>query len=292
MPVDEAAFEALQQQMQRLVASNAGNRIEGARMPKIPPFIQTDPELWFLQVEATFRNSQITVDSTKVDYLCQSLGAEAMSAIRDILKKDPAPADIYTQVKERLMATFASSDEHNLRRLLKGQVLTDGKPSRILQRLRALNQGSCDDKIIQSVFLDQLPSQHRAILASSTYADLDKLAEAADKIDEISSGVDSQINAVSSNQSISATLEALLKRFDRLERKVDASSKKSAGGQDSSNGSTGSQSRGRSRRSRSTSRDSSGLCLAHRKYPNNPLSCREWCSKYAEWQAKNPQSKN
>ena len=173
------------------------------------------------------------------------------------------------------MATFTSSDEHDLRRLLKGQVLTDGKPSRILQRLRALNQGSCDDKIIQSVFLDQLTPQHRAILASSTYPDLDKLAETAERIDEISSGVDSQINAVSSGQSITATLEALLKRFDRLERKVAASSKKSVfskiSSQDSSNGSTGSQSRGRSRRSRSTSRNSSGLCLAHRKYPNNPL---------------------
>ena len=43
--------------MQRLLDNNAGNRVEGARMPKIPLFIQTDPELWFLQVEATFRNS-------------------------------------------------------------------------------------------------------------------------------------------------------------------------------------------------------------------------------------------
>ena len=173
MPVDEAAFHALQQQMQRLLDNNAGNRVEGARVPKIPPFIQTDPELWFLQVEGTFRNSQITVDSTKVDYLCQSLGAEAMSAIRDTKKRSRTGGYIHTG----LMATFASSDEHNLRRLLKGQVLTDSKPSRILQRLRTLNQGSCDDKIIQSVFLDQLPSQHRAILASSTYPDLDKLAE-------------------------------------------------------------------------------------------------------------------
>ena len=163
MPVDESAFEALQLQMQRLVASNAGNRIEGARMPKILPFIETDLELWFLQVEATFRTTQITVDSTKVDYLCPALGGEAISAIRDIIKKDPAHADIYKQVKERLISTFASSAEHNLRKLLKGEVLTDGKPSRILQRLRALNQGSCDNNIIQSVFLAQLPSQHHAM---------------------------------------------------------------------------------------------------------------------------------
>ena len=212
-----------------------------------------------------------------------------MSAIRDILKKDPAPADIYTQVKERLMATFASSDEHNLRRLLKGQVLTDGKPSRILQRLRALNQGSCDDKIIQSVFLDQLPSQHRAILASSTYADLDKLAEAADKIDEISSGVDHQVNAVSSNKPSTFDAEAAFKRLEQnFERKLESLAKKLSGNQGPSKECSNPQSRGGSRRARSSSRDSSGLCLAHRKYPNNPLSCREWCSKYSEWQKQNP----
>ena len=187
------------------------------------------------------------------------------------------------------MATFASSDEpgeHNLRRLLKGQVLTDGKSSRILQRLRGLNQGSCDDKIIQSVFLDQLPPKHRAILASSTYADLDKLAEAADKIAEISSGVDPQISAVSSIQS---GFEAALKR---LEGKLDSFGKRLDNMERSSKNSSGPQSQDRSRRSRSTSRDPSGLCLAHRKYPNSPLSCREWCAKYGEWQQQHPQSKN
>ena len=171
-------------------------------------------------------------------------------------------------------------------------MLTDGKPTRILQRLRGLNQDPCDDKIIQSVFLDQLPSQHRAILASSIYEDLDKLAEAADKIAEISSEADSQINAISSNQSTPASVEAVLKRFDRFERKFEALAKNVDDISGSSKDSSRSQSRGSSRRARSSSRDPSGLGLAHRKYPSNPLSCREWCSKYAEWQAKNLQPKN
>ena len=91
MPVDEATFQALQLQMQQLLANNANaaapvvNRVESARVPKIPPFMQSDPVLWFLQAEATYRHAQITVDSTKVDYLCLSLGAEGLSAIRDIL---------------------------------------------------------------------------------------------------------------------------------------------------------------------------------------------------------------
>ena len=95
IPVSDEVFAALQRQMQQLLTVNANapaqatNRIEGARMPKIPPFIQTDSDLWYLQVEARFRNTNITVDSTKVDYICPSLGGEALSAIGDIIKKDP-----------------------------------------------------------------------------------------------------------------------------------------------------------------------------------------------------------
>ena len=163
-------------------------------------------------------------------------------------------------------------------------MLTDGKPTIILQRLRALNQDSCDDKIIQSVFLDQLPPQHRAILASSTYSDLDKLAEAADKIAEISSGVDSQINAVSSQSSFETTLKHLEKKHDSLTKRLDNIERPS-------NESSRPQSRGRSRRDCSSSRDPSGLCLAHRKYPNNPRSCPEWCFKYGEWQQQHLQQK-
>ena len=183
-------------------------------MPKIPPFIQTDPDLWFLQVEATFRNSQITVDSTKVDYLCPALGGEALSAIRDIIKKDPAPADIYKQVKEHLISTFASSAEHNLRKLLKGEVLTDGKPTRILQRLRGLNPGSCEDEIIRSVFLDQLSPHHRSILVATDIDDLDKLAKVTDKLSKASGNSGDQVNAVSSNKTSSFDVEAAFRRFE------------------------------------------------------------------------------
>ena len=205
----------------------AANRIEGARMPKIPPFIQTDPDLWYLQVEARFRNSNITVDSTKVDYICPSLGGEALSAIGDIIKKDPAPADIYKEVKERFIPTSASSAEHNLRKLLKGEVMTDGKPTRILQRLRGLNPGSCDDKIIRSVFLDQLSPQHRSIVVATDIDDLHKLAEVTDKLAEASGNSDHQDSAVSSNNPSSFHAEAAFKRLEQqLERKFEALTKK------------------------------------------------------------------
>ena len=159
----------------------------------------------------------------------------------------------------------------------------------ILQRLRGLNPGSCDDEIIRSVFLDQLSPHHRSILVATDIDDLDKLAEVADKLSEASGNSDHQVSAVSSNKTSSFDAEAAVRRFDQNSKTLAKKVNSIAG---SSKESSDSQTRGRSRRARSSSRDPSGLCLAHRKYPSNPLSCREWCSKYAEWQAKNPQPKN
>ena len=72
---------------------------------------------------------------------------------------------------------------------------------------------------------------------------------------------------VSSNQSTSASFEALLKSFDRFERKFEALAKKVHGISGPSKDSSRSQSKDRGKCARSSSRDSSGLCLAHRKYP-------------------------
>ena len=54
--------------------------------------------------------------------------------------------------------------------------MSEGKPSLFLARFRALNDGSCTDTILKSVFLKQMPSQIRAILAMSNVDNLQELA--------------------------------------------------------------------------------------------------------------------
>ena len=106
--------------------------------------------------------------------------------IKHILELEPKPADIYSQIKDRLIKSFSVSAETHLRKLLRGEVISEGKPSLLLTRLRALNDGSCTDAVIKSVFLEQMPSQVRAILALSNVEDLQELANLADKIYELS----------------------------------------------------------------------------------------------------------
>ena len=62
-------------------------------------------------------------------------------------------------------------------------MLIDGKPSVIFNRLRNLNDGSCSDDVIKTIFLDQLPPQVRAVIAMSK-DNLQDLAQMADKVAE------------------------------------------------------------------------------------------------------------
>ena len=51
---------------------------------KIPIFIRTDPALWFLQVERTFRASRVTADDTKADIVISALDPDTVAILRHL----------------------------------------------------------------------------------------------------------------------------------------------------------------------------------------------------------------
>ena len=72
------------------------------------------------------------------DCLITHLEGDVIAHIKDIITVSPAPADIYTRIKDRIISGFAESAETRLRRLLKGEVSFDGKPSVLLNRYNAV----------------------------------------------------------------------------------------------------------------------------------------------------------
>lgn len=264
-------------------------RVDHYRVPKIPQFFSADPALWFVQVEASLRSAQITAESTKADIVIAALDFEVVSAIKDLIIQSPRPPDIFNLIKKRIIAVFASSEESNLRKLLKGQVITEGKPSLILNRLRALNDGKCDDVIIKSIFLDNLPANMRAILSASGTLELSKLADMADKIAESSAIHDSVI--VSSAGSSEPTSSALLDIRNEIKHLAEGLKTLNIKLQRIEQGYNPRKSRSQSRsdRKRTPSRDkkTGKLCFWHTKYPNNPTSCKHWCEKYTMWKSGN-----
>lgn len=265
-------------------------RIEHYRVPKLASFMRADPNLWFLQAEISMRNARISAEATMADTVLATFDLEVLGSVKDIIAAVPPHPDVYQRVKARVISTFSVSDEAKLRQLLKGQVLTDGKPSLILSRLRNLNTGNIDPAIVRSVFMDQLPPAHRAILFATGADDLDKLAEAADRLADCSGSFNAHVAAMDNRPRISPSLEDDMKQIIRelanVNKRLDKIERSTHGGRSASRGRSVSRSRANSKH---RSVDGKQLCYAHRKYPDNPTSCTDWCSKRESW---TPVSKN
>lgn len=283
--------EALRIQIDsRELSSGADNnaRIDASRAPKIPPIARKNLRNWLFQVEATLRRAGITQNSTKFDYLVCALDDDAMSKLSHIIQCDPLPLDAFEQAKETLISAYALSNEENLRKLLKGQIAnTHCKPSLILSQIRELNT-TCHlpEGVLKSIFLEQLSDHQREILTLLADKDLKTLADTADKLYAASnsSGHFAHTVAALRHDSTRQQDPPLSDAIRRLESKVDdlieVLKRK--------NQSSTANNRNRSRNS-SRGRNPLRLCLAHAKYPDNPTSCREWCSKFTEWSTTNTQ---
>lgn len=157
-------------------------RVEVVRHPKIPRFVSNDPAFWFLRLESAFSNYKVTSERSKANYVMPVL-----LCARDIISMRPVPADIFTQLKNRILSAYSVSAEARLRQFLKGDIASDGKPSLLLTRLRSLDDGSCSKDVLKLIFLDQLPQVTRGILAASKVENLQELADLANKVHETTS---------------------------------------------------------------------------------------------------------
>lgn len=282
--------ESLQTQISArdLSSSSTSNvRIDATRAPKIPPIARKNLRNWLFQVEATLRRAGITQDSTKFDYLVCALDDDAMSNLSHIIQCNPLPPDAFEQAKDSLISAYALSNEENLRKLLKGQIAnTNCKPSLILSQIKELNV-SCNlsEEVLKSIFLEQLSDHQREILTLLADKDLKTLADTADKLYTANNSHNQHLAysvAAFKQESPRQVDASVTAGISRIENKIDSLVdllKNAHNGQ-----SLSSANKNRSR-SRSKSRNSSRLCVAHFKYPDNPRSCKEWCPKFNEWTA-------
>ncbi|XP_037942431.1 uncharacterized protein LOC119675310 [Teleopsis dalmanni] len=127
---------------------------------KPPVFCKRDPDLYFLQMEAQFRE------------------------IDEIRLRDWVVRWVYT--KKRCGYYFADSENKKLRRLILECELHDNKPSQLLCTMRDLAAGAMNDGALKQFWLDRLPVAVRAVVSIAD-GDLDKCALQADKMMEMGS---------------------------------------------------------------------------------------------------------
>ena len=190
MDSDELETAAAVPQAQAQAASTAtaasSSQIVTAVSLKLPPFWPNDPALWFAQIEAQFVTRGITAQDTKFSYVVSSLQPDIAQEVRDFIITPPAQ-ERYDKLKSELIKRTSQSEQKRLHQLLIAEELGDRKPSQLLRRMRQLlGDSKLEDTILKQLWLQRLPSNVKAILAStSDSVTLDQLANLADKILEV-----------------------------------------------------------------------------------------------------------
>ena len=164
---------------------------------KLPPFWPSDPEVWFLQVEAQFSTRCVTAQKTRFDYIVSSLSPEIATEVRDILLKPPTD-EPYDTLKTELIKRTAASEQRKLQQLIGGEELGDRKPTQLLhcmQQLLGAKLSTADaNSFLRELFLQRLPANVRMVLASADPAtEVGKLAEMADKVMEVAAPTIGQV---------------------------------------------------------------------------------------------------
>lgn len=149
-----------------------------------PPFNCDNCELWFAQLEAIFRTKNARKESEKFDILAGGLRGQALAAVADLIIA-PTEDTPYTDVKRRLLESFAPSFEERLRRLQEATM--DGrKPSELLQQLRMIAGKIIPRELVRDTWLRKLPEQARAsvrgFLASTEDSKDDAILQRAAKL--------------------------------------------------------------------------------------------------------------
>ena len=151
---------------------------------RAPVFWKADVELWFHQVESSFKTAGITSEHTKFHAVVSVLDAEILSYVRDLVIAPPS-VDPYKTLKDRVCRQFAQSETTRLRTLLQDLFLGDRRPSRLLHEMKSLSGNQTSPDFLKTLWLQRLPVTVQQILSISS-GSLDELALIADKISEVS----------------------------------------------------------------------------------------------------------
>ncbi|CAH8564643.1 unnamed protein product [Dicrocoelium dendriticum] len=191
----------------------------------VPPFWDIDPLLWFAHLEAEFYNHRITSDYAKYCKLLSYLPKEISTQVRDVIISQTE--NRYEALKEATIKRVMPSEKVRLQQLFRDLKLGDKLPSTLLREMQQLlGSSTMDETLLRELWLQRLPENTQAILATVSSVSLTQLADLADRVIERSQPhVDaSKMNAVASQGTsitgLQSTIEALQTQVATLSRQV------------------------------------------------------------------------
>ncbi|XP_072401588.1 uncharacterized protein [Diabrotica undecimpunctata] len=222
---------------------------------KAPEFWRTEPELWFLRLEAQFRQAKITTDNCKFDHTVASLNSEVLIEVADIVK-NPTAGNAYIQLKTRLLDRYGTSSDEKIHKLME-LTLGDLKPTQLLHRMQALAMDSISTQVLKNFWLDRLPPSVRSVI-SILDGDLEELAKKADTYLRCSSF---PVMVVTESSTLDKTVAALSDQVNALSNRLTVAE----GGQ-------------QIQMTKSTKSSSDEQCYYHRRFGAQAKKCRPPCN--------------
>lgn len=151
---------------------------------KIPDFWLHDPPSWFFHIEAQFALRGISSDDTKYHYVVAALDSPSTRRAMPLLRNPPAQGK-YAALKELLLRRYSLSPAERAEKLLSLPGLGDGSALELMESMLSLLGADDGGFLFIHLFLRQLPTQVRAVLANSPLlldGDYRSLAEEADRV--------------------------------------------------------------------------------------------------------------
>lgn len=236
---------------------------------KLPQFWPRNPEVYFEQIEATFRTSKITVSRTKYDYLLQAIPGEVMENVMDVLVKCRTCDTPYEELKKQLIQRHSVSESSRVEQLLSDLEIGDRKPSEFFRSMSntARNAPGISEDLVKTLWLRRLPQGLETLLKPFVETkDIDAITKLADELHDVQKRR-STVASVNKSEEDS--------RFDKLQSEMSEIRKMIAQMSYNDNSSRSrSRSKSRDRKFSSPDASKSRLCYFHFKFGDEATKCK------------------
>jgi hypothetical protein len=159
-----------------------GHHAAAAPSIKLPPFWASNPEAWFGMAAGQFILRGVADERHQFYYAVGALPEAVVRTVADLLRGQP-PADAFTQLRNRLLISHTLTEMQRLDKLVALNAYPGHKPSDVLAELSQFcPAGDLGSRLFRLLFLRQLPSDLRVLLAEDVATPLPALAARGDQL--------------------------------------------------------------------------------------------------------------
>ncbi|KFD68710.1 hypothetical protein M514_19153 [Trichuris suis] len=185
----------------------------------VPPFMPTDPELWFARLQLFFRHRHIQDEPTMLQLAFSAMPEESLSHLRDFILTADSESSPFTAFKRVCLERLVDNNEQRIQQALMFESLEGRTPSALLRRLQQLWPASTtqqESSVLRQLFLSRLPHQLQAALLPFAEKPLQELAVLADRL--------AALQTPPPSTSVCA-VQSVTQRLDRLEEMIPLANK-------------------------------------------------------------------